>query len=279
MQDMDAVYRQHFRMVYQYLMSLTHQPDVAEELAQETFCQAVSSIHRYDGSCKITTWLCAIAKNQYLSYLRKHPLHEDLTDTEAELPHTPAAAQEALSSAVKMELLQCLHQFQEPYREVIYLRVFGNLSFREIGQIMGQSENWARVMFYRGKERLRKELNKQEKRFDLRGRTGSAAKLCRSPDESRHKYGDRNTYPGVCRLSPDTFRYADSGTRAGRNGNGCFNYRLFKKEQQKEQTPDSCRQPDRDTVARQHLGISDVFLPCTAEKYRTDRLCGYRKRQ
>lgn len=55
MQDMDAVYRQHFRMVYQYLMSLTHQPDVAEELAQETFCQAVSSIHRYDGSCKITT--------------------------------------------------------------------------------------------------------------------------------------------------------------------------------------------------------------------------------
>ena len=97
MQDMDAVYRQHFRMVYQYLMSLTHQPDVAEELAQETFCQAVSSIHRYDGSCKITTWLCAIAKNQYLSYLRKHPLHEDLTDTEAELPHTPSAEQEALS--------------------------------------------------------------------------------------------------------------------------------------------------------------------------------------
>ena len=101
MQDMDAVYRQHFRMVYQYLMSLTHQPDVAEELAQETFCQAVSSIHRYDGSCKITTWLCAIAKNQYLSYLRKHPLHEDLTDTEAELPHTPSAEQEALSSAGK----------------------------------------------------------------------------------------------------------------------------------------------------------------------------------
>ena len=108
--------------------------------------------------CKLTP-----AKNQYLSYLRKHPLHEDLTDTEAELPHTPSAEQEALSSAVKMELLQCLHQFQEPYREVIYLRVFGNLSFREIGQIMGQSENWARVMFYRGKERLRKELNKHEK--------------------------------------------------------------------------------------------------------------------
>ena len=137
MQDMDAVYRQHFQMVYQYLMSLVHNPDIAEELAQETFCQAVNSINRYDGSCKITTWLCAIAKNQYLSYLRKHPLHEDLTDAEAHITPSPSAEQEVLSSM-----------------EVIYLRAFGNLSFREIGQIMGQSENWARVMFYRGKEKL-----------------------------------------------------------------------------------------------------------------------------
>lgn len=154
MQDMDAVYRQHFQMVYQYLMSLVHNPDIAEELAQETFCQAVNSIKRYDGSCKITTWLCAIAKNQYLSYLRKHPLHEDLTDAEAHITPSPSAEQEVLSSMGKMELLQHLHGLKEPYREVIYLRAFGNLSFREIGQIMGQSENWARVMFYRGKEKL-----------------------------------------------------------------------------------------------------------------------------
>ena len=101
MQDMDAVYRQHFQMVYQYLMSLVHNPDIAEELAQETFCQAVNSIKRYDGSCKITTWLCAIAKNQYLSYLRKHPLHEDLTDAEAHITPSPSAEQEVLSSMGK----------------------------------------------------------------------------------------------------------------------------------------------------------------------------------
>lgn len=114
MQDMDAVYRQHFRMVYQYLMSLTHQPDVAEELAQETFCQAVSSIHRYDGSCKITTWLCAIAKNQYLSYLRKHPLHEDLTDTEAELPHTPSAEQGRFPPPEKWNCCNACTSFRNP---------------------------------------------------------------------------------------------------------------------------------------------------------------------
>ena len=159
----EEFYRQNFKTVYGFLINLCKNSDLAEELTAETFLKAFEHYKSYNKKYKPSTWLCAIAKNQYLSYLRKHPLHEDLTDTEAELPHTPSAEQEALSSAGKMELLQCLHQFQEPYREVIYLRVFGNLSFREIGQIMGQSENWARVMFYRGKERLRKELNQHEK--------------------------------------------------------------------------------------------------------------------
>ena len=72
MQDMDAVYRQHAQTVFKYLMSLTHDADLAEELTQETFYQAVRSIDRFDESCKITTWLCAIAKNQYFAYAKKH---------------------------------------------------------------------------------------------------------------------------------------------------------------------------------------------------------------
>lgn len=72
MQDMDAVYRQHAQTVFKYLMLLTHDADLAEELTQETFYQAVRSIDRFDESCKITTWLCAIAKNQYFSYMKKH---------------------------------------------------------------------------------------------------------------------------------------------------------------------------------------------------------------
>ena len=70
-QDMDAVYRQHAQTVFKYLMSLTHDADLAEELTQETFYQAVRSIDRFDESCKITTWLCAIAKNQYFAYMKK----------------------------------------------------------------------------------------------------------------------------------------------------------------------------------------------------------------
>ena len=44
----------------------------------------------------------------------------------------------------------------------MYLRISGDLSFKEIGEIMGKSENWARVNFYRGKEKLLERKGKNE---------------------------------------------------------------------------------------------------------------------
>ena len=174
MEPMEEIYRRHARTVYQYLTSLCGQPDVAEELTQETFCQAIRGAGKFDNSCKITTGLCAIAKNQYLAYLRKHPATVDVdslcrTDTgqgqesmgARTVPtqlRTASAEQEAIGRLSELELLRSLHELSEPYREVFYLRLFGNLAFKEIGEILGRSENWARVTFYRGKENLRKEL-------------------------------------------------------------------------------------------------------------------------
>ena len=109
----DEVYREYSQMVYKYLFSLIGDAHVAEEVTQETFYQAVRCAGRFDGSCRFSTWLCAIAKN----------------------------------AAV---------------REVMYLRIFGDLSFAQIGEITGRTENWARVTYYRGKEKLRKELDGNE---------------------------------------------------------------------------------------------------------------------
>jgi len=152
MQDMDAVYRQHFRMVYQYLMSLTHQPDVAEELAQETFCQAVSSIHRYDGSCKITTWLCAIAKNEYLKYLRKQKKIDGFDN--AEIADISNLEEKLSDKDTALRIHKYLHILDEPYREVFILKVFAELSYKEIAEIFGKKETWVRVTYYRAKVRL-----------------------------------------------------------------------------------------------------------------------------
>ena len=159
MQSMDELYQQYARTVYKYLKSVTHNEDLAEELTQETFYQAIRSIDRFDGSCKVSTWLCAIAKNLFLSYLRKNPAHEDVTETEIAVDSTESIV---MGAEGQLDLLKKLHDLPEPYREVMYLRIFGGLSFAETAEVLGKSENWARVTFYRGKEKLRKEMDDNE---------------------------------------------------------------------------------------------------------------------
>ena len=158
--DMDQVYREHSRLVYRYLLSRTGDPDLSEELTQETFCRAVKSSQRFDGSCQVSTWLIAIAKNLLKEEARRHPPQSELTPLSAE---SGPAEGEALARLAHLTLLQRLHALAEPAREVVYLRSFGGLSFREIGQVLGASETWARVTFYRAKERLKKEMEKDEK--------------------------------------------------------------------------------------------------------------------
>ena len=156
MQKMDEIYQQYAQTVYRYLLSLTRDADLAEELTQETFYQAIRSIDRYNGSCKLSTWLCAIAKRVLLTWLRKHPAQEEMTE-DAGL--TASAEAEVIQKQGRMALIARMHELPEPGREVMYLRVFGGLSFAEIGEVHGKSENWARVTYYRMKEKLRKEVS------------------------------------------------------------------------------------------------------------------------
>lgn len=160
MLSMDELYRAHANMIYRYLLALSGDVHTAEELTQETFYQAVRCIERYDGSCKETTWLCAIAKNLYQAWQRKHWRETEVL--EDSLPSDKTPESDVLRRLEYLELLQQIHTLEEPGREVLYLRLFGQLSFREIGEVLHKSENWARVTFYRGKEKLKKELNRND---------------------------------------------------------------------------------------------------------------------
>ena len=157
----EDLYEQHARQVFRYLFSITGEQDTAEELTQETFYQAVRSIDRFDGSCKVSVWLCQIAKHLWYQHLRKANRETELPE-EAELPLVPSAEEEAVSRSGQLDLLRQIHSLPEPGREVVYLRAFGGLSFREIGEVLWKSENWARVTFYRSKERLRQGGNDHE---------------------------------------------------------------------------------------------------------------------
>lgn len=154
MEDMQKVYQQHAQTVYKFLLAQCHDPGLAEELTQEAFYQAVRSVDRFDGSCKVSVWLCQIAKHLWYRHLRKKgrevPLPEDLPEAPA-----PSAEEGLLEQEGRMGLLRLVHNLPEPAREVVYLRAFGGLSFREIGDVCGKTETWARVTFYRSKEKLR----------------------------------------------------------------------------------------------------------------------------
>lgn len=161
MLSLDEIYREYAGYVYHYLCALTGDAALAEELTQETFYQAVKGIHRFDGRSGVSTWLCAIAKNQWKVWLRKNPPTLPLTE-ETVTGTAPAAEQEAEAALSRAALYKKLHALPEPYRETLYLRLFAGLSYREIGDIFGKTENWARVTFYRGKEKLKEKDTDEE---------------------------------------------------------------------------------------------------------------------
>lgn len=159
MADLDQVYRQYAQTVYRFLMAKTGSADLSEELTQETFYRAVGSIGRYDGSCQMSTWLCAIAKNVLMNHRRK----QKQASTEEVEEQTVASTEEYVLQRMGQEaVFAAIHRISEPGREVLYLRLLGGMSFSEIGSILGKSENWARVCFYRAKQTLIKELKEHE---------------------------------------------------------------------------------------------------------------------
>ena len=160
--NMEEIYQAHARTVYKFLLSQCHDPHLAEELTQETFYQAVRSIDRFDGGCKVSVWLCQIAKHLWYQHLRKANRETELPE-ESELPLVPSAEEETMDRSGQLDLLRRVHQLPEPGREVVYLRAFGGLSFREIGDVLGKTETWVRVTFYRGKERLKQGGDSDEK--------------------------------------------------------------------------------------------------------------------
>ena len=159
MEPMEQIYQKYASTVYRFLLSKCREEDLAEELTQETFYQAIRSIDRFDGRSQISTWLCGIARNVLSSYLRKNRVHDPLDAIE--IP-TEGGENSVISSMAGVELVKKLHDLPEPYREVMYMRVVGDLSFKEIGDILGKTDTWARVTYYRAKEKLSREVNKDE---------------------------------------------------------------------------------------------------------------------
>ena len=157
MEEFEAVYRQHFALVFSYARRLTGDDHMAEELTEETFFKALKALKTYDGQ-DLKAWLCAIAKNAWRSHHRKYgrvaPL-EGLPE-QADSAGPPAALLENRDEAFRLHAL--LHALGEPYKEVFSLRVFGELPFAQIARLFGKTESWARVTYHRAKQKLYQQM-------------------------------------------------------------------------------------------------------------------------
>lgn len=155
MQDMEQIYIQYFETVNKYLFCLTHNNDISEELTQETFYKAVKKIDTYKGECKMSVWLCQIAKNLWYDYCKKNKKVISVEEELFEAYSSDTTEEKIILNDEKISLFRKLQKLDEKTREVIYLRITGELSFKEIGIILNKTENWARVTFYRGKNQLK----------------------------------------------------------------------------------------------------------------------------
>lgn len=160
MTEFEQVYRAYFGDVYRFLCMLSRDPALAEELTSETFFRAMDGLENFRGSCEVRVWLCQIAKNCYYSHLRSH---SRLTDLSSVPPASVPGPEEALlDRETAVELRRLLQALPEPYREVFALRVFGELSFAQIGGLFSKSENWACVTYHRARKKIMGQMEEEK---------------------------------------------------------------------------------------------------------------------
>ena len=152
----EKLYEAYYMRVFSYVMTLAGDRSQAEEITQETFFRAFSKQSGFRGESDEVTWLCAIAKNLFVDEQRRRSRYGELPE---EMPDAEKGLEQAaMDRDSSFRIHMALHALEEPYREVFELRIFGELSFREIGMIFQKTENWARVTYHRAKLKLRERM-------------------------------------------------------------------------------------------------------------------------
>lgn len=164
MQNIEEIYKEYSITVYKYLFCLTQNRDISEDLMQETFAIAVKDIKKFRGDCKLSVWLCQIAKHLWYKELKKKNKNANISFEEINenVLYDETPEQIICGKEEKLKLFKDIQKLDGKSKEVMYLRLIGDLSYEEIGEILGKTSNWSRVTFYRAKQKIREE-NDNEK--------------------------------------------------------------------------------------------------------------------
>ncbi len=147
MEDINELYDMYAKDIYKFIMSITLNHEIAEDIMQSTFVSAIKSIGTFKGHSSIKTWLFGIAKNEYYTYLRKNPKNLKLEDIN-EIYYIQE------NKELYMSIMKKIQELKEPQKQIVILRIINDMSFKEIGEVVGKSENYCRVNFFREKQKL-----------------------------------------------------------------------------------------------------------------------------
>lgn len=164
-QDIEEIYKRHMKNVYNYIFCLCNNESLAEEVTQETFYRAMKGINKFRGDCKIQVWLCQIAKHVlYKERKRKRKMLLISMDAEiGEIKSDVNVEEEIIEREEKDELYKQIQKLDSPTRELVFLRLTTELTFKDIAQILGKTEAWTRVEFYRWKEKVKGGMRNETK--------------------------------------------------------------------------------------------------------------------
>ena len=146
------VYRENARLVYRFLVSRGCPPQEAEDLTQDTFVKALLHIHRFKGECRLSVWLCQIAKNTWLTH-----------ETRRRREPFPVCQERGAWDSSLWEWLDLVERLEEPYRSVFVAKALEERPYEELSAQYGKSESWARVTYHRAREKLRAMIEEGEK--------------------------------------------------------------------------------------------------------------------
>ncbi len=159
--DFPDIYNEYFRDVFHFVLSLSRDGNIAEEITQETFMRALRQLDSYDGVCDYRAWLFTIARNAWYDHCRRRRYITSMPENEVR-DESAGLPERLTDEETAMQIHRFLHDMSEPYKEVFTLRVFGELPFERIGLIFGKSAGWARVVYYRAKKLITDHMEEWE---------------------------------------------------------------------------------------------------------------------
>ena len=160
---MEEIYKEYSKYVFNYLLSFTNNVEISEELTQETFYSAIKNIHKFQNNSSLKTWLYKIAKNKLIDYYKKTKKMQelDIYEVNDKFLFINSFEEDYADREELINIYKKIHKLDEKSKEVIYLRIKCEFNFKEIGDIMGKSEEWARITFYRAKIKLKEDFENE----------------------------------------------------------------------------------------------------------------------